>query len=189
VPAAIRSAGVGDPPRILSVGRLKAPKDFVTLARALRSLDPTTFRASIAGDGPDASAVAAELGSAGELLGERRDIRELLGQSDIFVLSSTSEGMPITILEAMAAGVPVVASDVGGVSELVEHGVTGLLVPPRDPDALAAALRRLLDDPQSRRTLGDAGRARAEAEFDLPRFRAQHLELYERVLAPKRSRR
>jgi glycosyltransferase involved in cell wall biosynthesis len=174
----------GAPPRIVSVGRLKAPKDFVTLARALRLLEPAAFAATIVGDGPDRARIASELAGAAELVGERSDVRDILARADVFVLSTTSEGMPMTILEAMAAGLAVVASAVGGVPELVEDEVTGLLVPPHDPGALAAALRRLLDDADLRARLGAAGRERAERRFDLPRFRAEHVELYERLLAP-----
>jgi glycosyltransferase involved in cell wall biosynthesis len=189
VTSARRSALDGAPPRVLSVGRLKEPKDFVTLARALHLLDAGSFSASIAGDGPDRDAVERALAGAGAVLGERDDVPALLASSDVFVLSSTSEGMPMTVIEAMAAGLPVVASDVGGLRELVDDGVTGLLVPPRDARALAAALSSLLEDAERRRAMGDAGRARAEALFDLPRFRSEHLALYERLLAPKRARR
>ncbi len=83
----------------------------------------------------------------------------------------------------MAAGLPVIASDVGGLREQVEDGVTGLLVPAGDVAALATALERLVGDPQLRREMGDAGRARAEALFDLPAFRQAHLDLYRRELA------
>lgn len=178
----------GDPPHVLSAGRLKEPKDFVTLARALQLVD-VPFTAAIAGDGPDRAAVEAALAGRAVVLGERSDVPALLAAADVFVLSSTSEGMPMTVIEAMAAGLPVVASDVGGMRELVEHGVTGLLVPARDADALAGALADLLADPARRRAMGAAGHARAEALFDLPRFRAEHVALYERLLAPNRMRR
>lgn len=177
-----RAPLAGEPPHVVSVGRFKAPKDFPTLARALRLLEERSFRATLVGDGPDRAAVEAELRGAATLAGERHDVPALLADADVFVLSSTSEGMPLTVLEAMAAGLPVVASAVGGLPELVEDGVTGLLVPPRDPEALADVLRRLLADADLRRRLGAAGRARAEERFDLPRFRAEHVELYERLL-------
>jgi glycosyltransferase involved in cell wall biosynthesis len=101
------------------------------------------------------------------------------------------------VIEAMAAGLPVVASNVGGLRELVRDGETGVLVPAGDPAALADALRPLLADPQLRRRLGSAGRVRAKTLFDLSGFRRAHLELYRRELAaagvssaaPKRERR
>ena len=175
----------GEPPVVVSVGRLKQPKDFSTLARALAQLD-VPYRALVAGDGPDRPALEAEVAALGVRLGlpgERDDIPGLLASADVFVLSSRSEGMPLSILEAMAAGLPVVASAVGGVPELVLDGETGLLVPPGDPAALAAGLRRLLEDP-ARRRRGVAGRERAQREFGLERFRREHVELYERLLAP-----
>jgi glycosyltransferase involved in cell wall biosynthesis len=164
------------------VTRLKAPKDGVTLARALRKLEPGAYRAAIVGDGPDRTAVAAELGDAGELLGERDDVAEQLARADVFVLSSRSEGLPMAILEAMAAGLPVVATAVGGIPELVADGETGLLVPPGDADALAEALRRLVADPELRRRLGDAARTRVEERFSLAATRRAHVELYDRLL-------
>jgi glycosyltransferase involved in cell wall biosynthesis len=177
-----------EPPLVVSVGRLKAPKDFDTLVRALALLPAGRRRATIVGDGPDRPALedaARALGVDLELAGERDDVPELLAGSTVFVLSSRSEGMPISILEAMAAGLPVVASRVGGVPELVEDGVTGLLVPPGDARALADALGRLDADPELRARLGAAGRARAAERFDLPRFRAAHVDLYARLLAER----
>ena len=177
-----------DPPRIVSVGRLAAPKDALTLVRALAAVGPIPFSALLVGDGPDRPAMEAEVRSLNledrvELAGSRADVPSLLAAADVFVLSSRSEGAPISILEAMAAGLPVVASDVGGVGELVADGETGLLVPSADPARLAEALRALLPDPGLRRRLGAAGRARAGERFDLPAFRDAHLELYARELA------
>jgi glycosyltransferase involved in cell wall biosynthesis len=88
-------------------------------------------------------------------------------RADVFCLPSWGDAMPLCVLEAMASGIPVVASDVGQVAAMVEHGATGSLVPPRDPEALAAALRPLLTDPTRRRALGAAARRRAEERFDL----------------------
>jgi len=174
-------------PRLIAVGRLKAPKDFMTLVRALAALPAESFEALIVGDGPDLPELEAEIRRLGiedhvELAGERSDVPELLAASDVFVLSSRSEGLPVSVLEAMAAELPVVASAVGGLAELVEDGETGILVPAGDESALAQALRTLVGDPGLRRKLGAAGRARAEAQFDLDAFRRAHLELYHRQL-------
>jgi glycosyltransferase involved in cell wall biosynthesis len=179
-----RGAHTG-PVTLLSVGRLRAPKDFVTLVRAMAGLEA---RLRIAGDGPDRPALEAEIDRLGlsnvELLGTRDDVPELLAGADVFVLASDSEGMPMSVLEAMAAGLPVVASAVGGVPELVRDGETGALVPPRDSAALAGALRRIVSDPALVDRLGEAGRQRVEREFSLERFEREHLELYR-----KRARR
>jgi glycosyltransferase involved in cell wall biosynthesis len=118
-----------------------------------------------------------------ELLGARADVPDLLARSDVFVLSSRSEGFPVSVLEAMAAGLPVVATDVGGVGEAVEDGETGFLIPAADSEALAAALERLLVDGELRRRLGAAGRARALRLFDVSRYRAAYEELYRRLNA------
>jgi glycosyltransferase involved in cell wall biosynthesis len=178
-------------PLILAVGRLKAPKDFPTLIRALGDLRPDSFEAVIVGDGPDRPRLEEEIETLGltgpvRLAGERRDVPELLAAADVFVLPSVSEGLPVSVLEAMAAGLPVVASRVGGVPEQVSDGQTGLLVEPGDPNALAAALARLIAEPSLRRRLGAAGRARAEQAFDLDPFRRAHVELYSRELARRR---
>jgi glycosyltransferase involved in cell wall biosynthesis len=187
--AARRNRRTGDGlPLVVAVGRLKAPKDFLTLVRALGRLRPDSFEAMIVGDGPDRARLEDEIESLGlaghvRLAGERRDVPELLAGADVFALPSASEGMPVSVLEAMAAGLPVVASRVGGVPEQVADGETGLLVRPGDPHELAAALERLIGDRDLRRRLGAAGRARAEQAFDLEPFRRAHLELYSRELA------
>jgi glycosyltransferase involved in cell wall biosynthesis len=178
----------GSPPRVIMVGRLAAPKDPVTLVRALAGVRRAPFTATIVGDGPDRPAVEAEIRAAGlegvvELAGERHDVPRLLADADVCVLSSRSEGAPLSVLEAMAAGLPVVASAVGGVPEIVADGDTGLLVPPGDAAALAAALERLLADAALRRRLGAAGRERVRERFDLAELQRAHLELYSRELA------
>jgi glycosyltransferase involved in cell wall biosynthesis len=174
------------PPRIVSVGRFAYPKDFATLLKSLTLLD-VDYRATVVGDGPNLPEVAAAVQAGGlsnrvELLGARGNVSELLARSDVFVLSSRSEGFPVSILEAMAAGLPVVATDVGGVAEAVVDGKTGILVPAADPEALAAALGKLVADAELRHRLGAAGRERALRLFDAPRYRAAHLDLYRREL-------
>jgi glycosyltransferase involved in cell wall biosynthesis len=144
----------------------------------------------IAGDGPDRRRLEREIHTRGiadsvRLVGERSDVLRLLADGDVFVLSSSSEGLPMSVLEAMAAGLPVVASRVGGVPELLEDGEDGLLVRSGEVGELAAALARLIAEPATRRRLGDAARARAEAYFDLEPFRRAHLELYSRELAKR----
>lgn len=175
-------------PLLVSVGRLKAPKDFITLVRALALLPAGCCDALIVGDGPDRPELEAELRKLGiedrvRLAGQRDDVRTLLADADLFALSSVSEGLPVSVLEAMAAELPVVASRVGGVPELVVDGENGFLVPPRDPRELAVALKRLVDDGDLRRHLGAVGRVRAETRFNLNGFRRAHLELYAAELA------
>jgi glycosyltransferase involved in cell wall biosynthesis len=175
------------PARIISVGRLREPKDFHTLVEAFADVDAQTFEATIVGTGPDLESVRADLHrralSNVAIAGERADVPELLADSDIFVLSSRAEGLPLSVVEAMAAGLPVVASAVGGVPELVVHGETGMLVPPGDAHALAEAIRQLVADPDLRLRLGGAARRVALERFDMSAFRDAHLELYRSELA------
>jgi len=176
--------------RVASVGRLAAPKDFITLVRALARLPGGSYRAQIIGDGPDRGAIAREIerlgiGAPVSLAGECGDVPQRLAAADVLVLSSRSEAMPMVVLEAMAAGLPVVASAVGGMPELVVDGETGLLVAPGDPEALAAALSRLARDPLLRGRLGAAGRARAERHHSLQDMRRRHADLYRSQLAAR----
>lgn len=141
---------------------------------------------------PMVEAVRAAIANGGlsetvKLLGRRRDVPDLLHAADIFVLSSRQEGFPITILEAMAAGKPIVATDVGGCAEAVVDGETGLIVPPEDPAALAEAIASLLGDPERARAMGAAGRERVQREFTIDRMVEQHLELYTQALEAGRS--
>lgn len=172
---------------IVAVGRLQQPKDPLTLVRALHRLR-AGFSAVIVGDGPERASLEAEIRRLGlhetvVLAGDRDDVAAVLARADVFVLSSTSEGLPLSILEAMAAGLPVVASSVGGVPEAVKDGVTGLLVPPRDPVRLAAALERLLVDPALRHRLGSHGHDRVREHFGLEAFQQAHVAVYRRELA------
>jgi len=171
-----------------TVGRLVPVKDQSMLLRAAAELKRRTrqFRLLLAGDGPLRDALqeqAHALGIQNEVsfLGERRDVEVVLAACDVFVLSSLSEGLSNTILEAMSTGLPVVATRVGGADELVDDGRTGVLVPPAQPDALATALASLIDDPAARRTMGAAGRLRAEREFSIARMAADYEALYATV--------
>ena len=118
--------------------------------------------------------------------GQRRDVADALAAMDVAVLSSDHEGSPLSIMEYMEAARPVVATNVGGIPDLVVDGVTGILVPPRDPTALAAAISGLLDDPDLRRRLGEAGRARRRSEFDISNTARRVEGLYEELYALKR---
>jgi len=176
VPATGGHAGA---PVVICVAGFRAEKDHATLLRAFRAVvdgRPAVLR--LVGDGPErpaAEALAAELGleESVEFLGNRTDVDRLLADADVFVLASYAvENLPFAVLEAMAAGLPVVATDVGALAELVRDGVTGALVPPRDAAALARALTAVLADPD-RATLGLAGRAHLQAEFAFDDFVAR----------------
>jgi glycosyltransferase involved in cell wall biosynthesis len=185
-----RAPGGGSPVQIVSVGRLAAPKDFPTLVAAVAQLPKGRAHLRIFGDGPlrdelEAQTHALGIDAAVEFAGEVPDVRPHLVDADVFVLSSLSEGMPVSILEAMAAGLPVVASAVPGLDEVVVDGSTGFLTPPRDAAALAARLGQLVDDPSVRSALGVAGRARAERHFSLPAWRDAHFSLYRSLLAAR----
>jgi len=116
------------------------------------------------------------------LAGMRTDVERLLRGADLLVLPSHREGMPRSILEAMATGLPVVATDIRGCREEVVDGETGLLVPIHDPVRLADAILRILDDPEKRRAMGDAGRRRVEELFDEEKVLDRQIEVFRRLL-------
>jgi glycosyltransferase involved in cell wall biosynthesis len=166
---------------VVTVARLSPEKDVENLLRAVALADK--LRAEIAGDGPCRDALhtlAQELGIVDRVrfLGEVHDVAALLARARLFALPSRTEGISLTILEAMARGLPVVTTRVGGNPEVVVEGETGLLVPPLDPAALAAALRRVWEDTALGQSLGDAGRRRVEAHFDIRRMVAAYEALY-----------
>ncbi|MDQ7841235.1 MAG: glycosyltransferase [bacterium] len=179
--------GTGEPCTAVMVGRFKEPKDPVTLVNAWARVG-AAHRLLLVGDGPmrpEVEALVRKQGLEGRVavLGARDDVPVLLRSSDIFVLSSRWEGMPLAVIEAMMGGLPVVATDVGGVSEAVVNGETGLLVPPGNADALSVALDRLLTDPALRRRMGEAGRRRALEHFTEERMLAETAAVYERALS------
>ena len=145
-------------------------------------------RAVVVGEGParaDLEARAADLGETLRFIGSRDDVPALLRAADVVVQASLYEGFPNAVLEAMAAGRPVVATAVGGTVEAVESDRTGLLVPPRDSAALAAAILRLLTQPELARSYGAAGRERVEAEFSIARMVGRYADLYMSTLSKR----
>jgi glycosyltransferase involved in cell wall biosynthesis len=126
------------------------------------------------------------LGPRVHFLGQRRDIPDLLAALDILVLPSYSEGVSLALLEAMAAGLPVIATAVGSLPEVVTDGVNGLLIPPRDPEALARALDRLLADPDFARRLGEQARAEVAAHYSLERLGREINQIYGELIASHR---
>jgi sugar transferase (PEP-CTERM/EpsH1 system associated) len=170
-----------------SVGRLVAVKNYGLLLRAVAASGPD-LHLVLAGEGPERAALtalAASLGIASRvhLLGHSNDVDRVLGAFDVFVLPSISEGMSNTLLEAMAAGVPPVASDVGGNGEIVRDGVDGRLFPSDDEAALRACLVALCGDGAERARLAAAARERVLSTFDIDQMIERYERLYERVHA------
>jgi glycosyltransferase involved in cell wall biosynthesis len=172
-----------------TAGRLVPIKGIVYLIRALASLrtEIPDLRLEIAGSGPERSTIENEIRSHGltdcvTFLDWQAELLPVFARWDIFVLPSLEESFGIAALEAMAAGLPVVATAVGGVPELVEDGRTGWLVPPANPNALADRLRGLLLDPEERRAMGAAGQARARESFSVGRMVTAISEIYDQLL-------
>ena len=182
------SLGPGD--RLLvSVGNLYPVKGHRHLIDALARLAEhhPQLHLAIAGRGELEGALAARARDHGlqgrvHLLGLRTDIPALLAAADVFVLPSLSEGLPLALLEAMFAGCPIVASDVGEVSVALAEGRAGILVEPGHPPALAAAIHGLLIDPNRARALGESARARATTEYDIGQMSRRYLEAYDHAL-------
>jgi len=175
---------------ITTISRLYKPRDFDTLLLAFQKVVaayPDTYLL-IVGDGPYRPQIQAlisrlNLTSRVALSGFRRDIPQVLAVSDIFVLSTALwEGLPLTVLEAMASGLPVVVSDVGGVREAVLHQETGILVPPKDHRALYEALSELLTNRSRARAMGLRGRERARMFFGVERMVRETAALYEELV-------
>jgi len=183
--AARQSLGILDAQFVVgTVGRLVPVKDHETLFSALVHLRNAGVKclALVAGEGPRRSDLEGHASALGlgptilRFLGNRDDVDRVLAMLDVFVLTSVSEGLPNTILEAMASGLPVVSTHVGGVEELVENGKTGMLVPPKNAEMLAAAVSTLARDEELRRSMGAQGQKKARGEFGLRRM----LDEYER---------
>ncbi len=173
-------------PVLVFVARLADPKDpvFAIRVSACLSMSGLEHRLLMVGDGPkrgECESLVRELGLGGRvmLLGQRDDVRSLLAEADIFCLFTKWEGLPISVIEAMLAGLPVVANAVGGVPEIVEHGKTGFLLGGFDAAEAAGVLGRLIREKELRRTMGENGRAAALAGFSLDGMVDGYRRLYE----------
>jgi glycosyltransferase involved in cell wall biosynthesis len=169
----------------------KSQSDLLKAAAAAHGRAPA-LRIWIAGEGPLRASLEAEhralsLGTVVRFLGFREDVVDLLRAADLFVVSSTLEGMGTSTLDAMAAGLPVVATRVGGIPEIVSDGGSGILVPARDPEALADAMVRVAADSALRAALGEGGRS-AVRHFSADRTAAETRRVYEEALATQARR-
>jgi glycosyltransferase involved in cell wall biosynthesis len=170
----VRHHGVGN--RLLYVGRLSAAKGLPILLDSLSQLktDYPDLCLTVVGDGEDRQileqlTVQRGLEKQVNYVGykSQAEVRDAMQHTDVFVLPSFAEGVPVSLMEAMAAGVPVVTTRIAGISELVDDGVSGYLVPPGDSEELTLKICRLLDQPELRSQFGSAGRAKVEAEFNI----------------------
>lgn len=170
------------------VARLDPIKNHKSLIKAMQIVS-TEFSETVllvVGDGPSRGEIIAlisecKLGRNVRLLGVRNDIPRLLSIMDVFVLCSKSEGLPLTLLEAMAAGKAIVATKVGGIPSVIEDAVNGLLIPPDDPKAIARAIIELLADKEKARRMGIMARKKFESEFTLNKMVKRYEEVYESV--------
>ncbi len=182
---------LAEPPVVMTTARLDPQKGLPVLLEAAASLPGVSF--IIAGDGPEGPALARRARALGvhdrvRFLGHRHDIQALLAGCEAFALPSMNEGLPLAILEAMAAARPVIASAIPGISEAVVDGETGLLFPPGDSAALADAIRAVLADSNRAAQLGAAGRRRARQEFSADAMVRGVAAVYDELLTPRAPR-
>jgi glycosyltransferase involved in cell wall biosynthesis len=176
------------------VGRFAVVKNHEMLVAAFAQLvgqQPLPTELWLVGDGELREAVQHQVRALGiesrvRFLGVRSDIPDLLRAADVFVFPSRWEGNPLSVMEAMATGLPVIATAVGGVPELVEDGVSGILIPNEDRDALVAAMQRMVEQPDLRVQMGQAARCRAVERFDIRQTVRAYEALYEEILQRKR---
>jgi glycosyltransferase involved in cell wall biosynthesis len=175
----------GEHPLVTNVARLVPEKgqSYLLQAAQLIAQGRPDVRFLLLGDGPLRKALeaqATDLGIADKVIfaGFRNDVADVLGASDVFVLSSVREGMPVALLEAMAAGVPAVATDVGGVAQVLKHEENGLMVPPADPSKLASAICRYLGDPAYARRMADSARASVNERYGMRAWASKCEALY-----------
>jgi glycosyltransferase involved in cell wall biosynthesis len=174
-------------PRLIMVARFAAPKDHLTLIKALGLLKELPWLLTLVGDGEgrrDIEQLAVELGIRERIdfLGVREDVPDLLAASQVFVLSTQREGFPLSVLEAMRAGLPVVASSVGGISEAVETGRTGLLFPAGNVETLQEHLALLIKNRTLRLKMGQDGRRRFFEKFTMEQMVEKTTAIYRSIL-------
>jgi len=177
-----------------AIGSLYAVKGHTYLLQAVAQLMPTNYqlRVAIVGRGKLEADLLAEIEQRQiaehvELLGFRSDIPGMLQAIDIYVMPSLSEGLPLSLLEAMAAGKAIVAADVGGIGEVIQHEQTGLLVEPASPGQLAEAISSLIDDSELRRRLGEAAREAVSTDHGIGKMVNSYVSLYRKLLSDKVS--
>jgi glycosyltransferase involved in cell wall biosynthesis len=187
----IGMAGVS-PPRTRfvfgTIGRLVSAKDYATLIKAMGRLRDKGYPVHlyIVGDGPERAALESEIAALGldsmiDLTGFQSDARAWLGRFHAFVLSSVREGQPMALLEAMASGLPIVATRVGGIPDTIAAGAEGLIVEPGDPAGLAGAMETLVLDEKTCQELGEGARARCRREFSIQAICDRYLQVYDAV--------
>jgi glycosyltransferase involved in cell wall biosynthesis len=179
-------------PVIGTLGRFIPAKDYPTLIYAIDKLrrDGYEVNLQLIGDGPEKQNIINAIEECGlenfvQLPGMVSDVDRWLDGFDVYVSSSVSEGQPVAVLEAMAHGLPIVATDVGLSSDTVRDQEGGIIVPPKDPEAIAEAISRLLDDDEMRGRYGKNARARIQSEYSVNSIAESHLAAYRRILAEK----
>jgi glycosyltransferase involved in cell wall biosynthesis len=194
----VASSAVHDPPVVLFIGEMLERKGLVTLLDALDMLDARgvgEYELRIIGDNrpgldPDKDAMVAEIerrGRGATMTGplSRAEVYRNLSEADLYVFPTWTEGQPFTVIEALASGVPIVASDIQAISAMIDDPTHGRLLDMHDATAFADAIGELLADPDQRRRISDANRARAHERFDRPVFRARIAELYRQHGRPR----
>jgi glycosyltransferase involved in cell wall biosynthesis len=188
-----RELELAERPTGIIVARVDGMKGHETVLRALLRLRDhgTPVTVLVAGDGAERVRLEAMASAAGlapdwiRFLGFRSDVPNLLAAADFFLLPSVTEGLPLSLLEAMSMGLPAIATPVGGIPEVIRPGKDGLLAPVNDDVALAAAMSRFCTEPDLLRVLGRQAQARAIQDFSFERMTREYLSLYEQLLAPR----
>jgi glycosyltransferase involved in cell wall biosynthesis len=188
----LRADAGGIPVRMVMVARFESQKDHATLLRALAGLRHDRWELDLVGGGPlmaEMQSLASSLGIADRVhfLGQRMDVAQILARSQVSLLVTNWEGFPLSILESMRAGLPVIASAVGGIDESVRDGETGYLVPRGGVDQLRERIARLVEDPELRRRMGANGRLNFEQHFTLERSVAKTLDVYRQAVSSSQS--